>query len=126
MLYDKKWDVQTSTAPVFGRRWHSWSHLDIRPVLWSLRNRPNDWEQTEFTLRHKQSNHEFWIANGFWFYALYSTDSCSCQRVRGGSFSLIQKIQFSFARRTVARIDRARRSAELATINRQFTEHFVG
>lgn len=125
MLYDSKWDKKDSVAPVFGRRWHSFSRLDIRPVLWSLRNRPEEWEQTEFTLDHVPSKHRFWTANGFWFYSLYEANGCSCQKVRHGSFSFIQKIQFAFARRTVARADRFKRNAELAAINTHFAEHFV-
>lgn len=125
MLYDPKWNTETVPAPTFGRRWHSWSRLDIRPVLWSLRNRPEEWQQTEFTLLHKPSRHEFWTANGFFFYALYRADGCSCTRARGGAFSLIQKFQFGAARRRVARMERARMSAELIGINAQFAGHFL-
>ncbi len=126
MLYDPKWNTDAQTAiPTFSsRRWHSRSRLDIRPVLWSLRNRPQDWQQDEFALLHKPSKHEFWTANGFWFYALYRAH-CSCTRSGYGSFSFIQKIQFSFARRVVARMECARMSAELAEINGQFAAHFV-
>jgi hypothetical protein len=125
MLYDTKWNAKdTKSPPMFGRRWHSFSRLDIRPVLWSLRNRPEEWEQNEFTIVHKPSKHEFWIANGFWFYSLYRAD-CSCTKAAGGKFSYIQKVQFSFARRAVAALERARRNAELAQINVQFAEHFT-
>lgn len=126
MLYDTKWDAKVAQSPVFGPRWHSHSRLDIRPVLWSLRNRPEEWSQTEYTLRHDPSGHEFWIANGFWFYGLYgSDDNCSCTKVRGGAFSFIQKVQFAFSRRRVAAIDRERVSARLAKINDQFRDHFT-
>lgn len=50
--------VPTKPAtPVFGPRWHSRSRLDIRPVLWSLRNRPEEWQQGEYTLIHAPSKH---------------------------------------------------------------------
>lgn len=125
MLYDQKWDARESKpAPVFGRRWHSFSRLDIRPVLWSLRNRPEEWEQSEYRLTHTPSQHTFWIGNGFWFYSLHDAN-CSCTQVSGGKFSFIQKIQFSFARRRVSEIQRSLRSAQLAKINAQFSEHFM-
>lgn len=116
-------DSYEAKMPVFGARWHSWSRLDIRPVLWSLRNRPEEWEQLKYRLVHKPSNHQFWTANGLFFYSLHDAN-CSCTKVRGGGFSLIQKLQFAFARRHVLAIARRQASAELAQINAHFTEHF--
>lgn len=126
MLYDPKWKSETAQAPTFGRRWHSWSRIDIRPVLWSLRNRPEEWHQDGYTLVHKPSKHGFWTGNGFWFYGLYDSNNCSCtSRPSHGRFSLIQKFQFGLARRTVARLERTRANAELVGINSQFAEHFL-
>lgn len=126
MLLDPKWQKsaqQIAEIPRFGRRWHSWSRLDIRPVLWSLRNRPGEWEQGEYTLTHRPSKHEFWTANGFLFYSLYRTEGCSCQSVRYGKFSLIQKFQFSMAR--IGWRWRNPQSPRMAEINAQFAEHFI-
>lgn len=108
------------------RRWHSRDRLDIRPVLWSLRNRPEDWKADgHYTLDHKPSHHEFWIANGFFFYSLYRTDDCSCHLTREGSFSLIQKVQFGRACAAWRRWNRTNENSALAEVNRQFANHFI-
>ena len=42
--------------PVFKWRWwYSDKCLDIRPVLWSLRNHPEEWEMNEKGTRLKQT-----------------------------------------------------------------------
>src|SRR5262245_46164259 len=88
------------TLPAFKRRWwHSARRLDARPVVWSLRNRPQDWEwaHREYTIRHKPSDHVFWVANGPGFYALYEAN-CSCtSRSDRGRFQRLQQWTCHFA-----------------------------
>lgn len=121
-------DKPKAALPVFGRRLHSRNRLDIRPVLWSLKNRPEEWVEDRFTITHKPSKHEFWTGNGYFFYGLYSTGErhCSCQAVEGGRFSLIQKAQFAWALmrwRWTYGANLAR--AELGRTNEQFANHFI-
>lgn len=52
--------------PTFEPRWwHKPGRLDARPVMWSLRNRPDEWEPADrppvWLLRHKPSGHVFHI-----------------------------------------------------------------
>ena len=67
--------------PTFPHRWwRSQNRLDIRPVLWSLRNMPQDWSIDQHTITHNPSKHEFWISNGFFFYALYRANGVTMPR----------------------------------------------
>lgn len=117
--------------PVFGPRWHSFSRLDIRPVLWSLKNHPEEWVEDRYVIRHKPSNHEFWIANGLFFHRLYDSHGCSCQSNGVGSFSLIQKVQFRFALVRWRMSALGGRAAKIAAANAasrvdaQFAKHFI-
>lgn len=116
----------TPAMPVFKPRWwRSKTRLDIRPVLWSLRNRPEEWRQDEYTIVHMPSRHEFWTANGFFAYSLYRSNGCSCQRARGGGFSLLQKFEFSAAWSKWIYWDRSRQAATASEINAQFAAHFL-
>jgi hypothetical protein len=116
----------TPTMPVFEPRWwRSKTRLDIRPVLWSLRNRPEEWTQTEYTIMHVPSQHEFWTANGFFSYSLYRAGGCSCTRARGGGFSLLQKFEFSAALSKWTYWDRSRQAAAATGVNVQFAAHFL-
>ncbi len=102
--------------------WHSRNRLDIRPVLWSLRNRPQEWRRGNYTLDHIPSGHRFWIANGFFHYSLYEANGCSCRRENhDGHFSLIQKIEFGAAYKAW----RKSREPDRAQINAQFASHFI-
>lgn len=77
--------VEAPALPTFVPRWwHRRDRLDARPVAWSLRNRPQDWEwRTEdTTIVHKPSKHVFWVGNGPMSYRLYDAD-CSCTTTRG-------------------------------------------
>ena len=106
--------------------------LDVRPVCWSMRNHPQDWQFTEFTLRHRPSGHDFWIASGFSYYRLYEA-RCSCMSVGNGRFSVRQKLMFHRAMRTLQKLQRetpsdikARERKRIADINAHFMTHFTG
>ena len=121
-------DRAPATVPVFTKRpWHSRNHLDIRPVLWSLRNRPQDWNigSGHYTIDHTPSQHEFWIANGFFFYGLYNANGCSCNHGGEGSFSLIQKFQFGSALRAWRRSQQSAVQERRDQVNAQFSSHFI-
>lgn len=116
--------------PTSGDRcwWQPKTGLDIRPVLWSLRNRPNEWtyDRGRYCIEHKPSRHEFWISNGFWFYRLYEAHGCSCKSDARGSFSFLQKIAFDRAYNHWKRNHAdAIRAKEAAKINEQFRQHFL-
>ena len=118
--------AKSDEPPTFTKRpWHSRGRLDIRPVLWSLRNRPQDWRADHYTLTHVPSAHKFWIANGFFFYGLWASNGCSCQREREGAFSIIQKFQFGAARRAWARATWAAAQGDRDQVNAQFASHFI-
>jgi hypothetical protein len=88
----------TDGLPTFRKLpWFRANRLDARPVAWSLRNRPEDWEweHEDYTIKHKPSNHVFWIANGWGFYALYEAN-CSCMSTRG-KFQRFQQFMFGRA-----------------------------
>lgn len=79
----KKQEVTESILPCFKSRWwYRRDKLDARPVAWSLRNRPQDWEwqTTRLKLRHIPSKHVFWTGVGGCF--LYDAN-CGCSHTRG-------------------------------------------
>lgn len=136
MLLDPKWNDTLAaiekTPPQFGPQpWHSRGYLDARPVIWSLRNRPEQWERRNVTgyddnyciMYHKPSRHSFYETG----WGLQSA-SCSCtgHPARGGRFSFAQRWQVRAAFRHWRRTwGRQQRLAEISKINEQFTAHFV-
>lgn len=131
MLYDPKWQNSAASEmvpsvpekpelPTFKRRW--WfkrDRLDARPVIWSLYNRPDDWEQTsQYRLTHKPSRHVFWVGNGYGFYGLYEAN-CSCLSTSNrGRFQPFQQRAFHRAFLTW-RTPQLRENAD------HFAAHFV-
>lgn len=115
--------AEPPALPTFKPRWwHNRNRLDARPVMWSLRNRPDDWEwrNEPHTLRHKPSKHIFWVANGPGFYHLYETDGCSClSSSNRGKFQRFQQIKFWHAFRCW------RRHQPPPVDQQQFAAHFV-
>lgn len=112
--------AEQPSVPVFPKRWwHSRKRLDIRPVLWSLRNRPGEWSVGEYRLLHVPSKHEFWIANGRGSYRLYHAD-CSCSSANR-RFSFLQQFLFHSAFRDWQRLTRL----DQDDINKQFASHFI-
>lgn len=86
-------------APTFKERWwHSKSRIDIRPVVWSIRNRPDDWELSDYCFVHTPTRCSFWIANGKSQYKLYrAPELWSDTDPPFGKLSFIQRWQFSEA-----------------------------
>lgn len=87
--------------PMFKPRpWYRADRLDARPVIWSIYHNPQEWEWGEsygrYTIRHKPSQHSFWIANGYGFYRLYDSVGCSCIRTER-SFQRFQQGPFGRA-----------------------------
>lgn len=116
--------VAIEALPLFKPR-RNQRRLDLRPVAWSLRNRPDEWEwlgSSNYRIVHKPSAHQFWVANGITFYDLYHAD-CSCtSRVnrRHRKPSIADRLRFHFAFKGWER-----RADETAAINRQFAAHFI-
>ena len=98
-------EQQEPGLPIFKRRrWFKDNRLDARPVAWSLRNRPEDWEYPADSRRrliHKPSKHEFWVSkwnvDGYGFYRLLEAN-CSCMsRSERGKFQPFQQGLFGRA-----------------------------
>ncbi len=83
------------------RWWYDLRKLDARPVIWSLKNRPQDWRYDRYprpiTIIHTPSNHEFWITMGSSY--LYRTDGCGCQRSKEQKFQKGQHFRLRWALR---------------------------
>lgn len=103
------------------------ARLDIRPVVWSLLNKPEDWKwgYNNYTIYHVKSNHQFWVTSGP--YRLYGADHCSCQQVADGTgFSIAQRYKFGVAFRAWKRWERTQRVVpRVEAINKEFRQHFV-
>lgn len=99
------------------------SRLDLRPVAWSLRNRPEEWRPSSpgITIEHVPSGHVFWVGNGIAYYDLHSADRCSCTSVISRPL-LRDRLRFHFAYREWLGQQEA---ARMANINRQFATHFL-
>jgi hypothetical protein len=102
------------------RRWSK--RLDFRPAIWSLRNHPEDWiwDHKSYTIKHKPSNHNFWVGEGFFFHQLCDT-RCSCSSDARSSPPLWDKLRFNLAFRAWRRSQ----TADIEDINRQFASHFL-
>lgn len=101
------------------------SRLDFRPVIWSLRNRPDEWEwgHGHYCIVHKPSRHEIWVSSGLEYYNLYNAGGCSCTRL-----STRTKPSWWDRRRFHSAFKAWRRShgqTDSAAINRQFAAHFI-
>lgn len=77
----------THALPTFEPRWwHSANKLDARPMIWSLYNRPQDWEFIPVGypfFRHKPSGHSFYASrmdspSPIAKYRLANSEGCSC------------------------------------------------
>ena len=126
MLYDTKWDTKVDTLPTFKPRWwYSPDRLDARPVMWYLRNRPEEWEPADnrpyWFLRHKPSRHTFRIAGPAIGLASANCD-CSSRSDRG-RFQVFQNIAFRAAVRTWMR--QHERALRPPIDHEQFAAHFV-
>ena len=93
----KKTDTQEEKLPEFKPRWwYSPDRLDARPVVWSLKNRPHEWNwrnyaldgspptYSDMMLTHVPSQHHFWIGSAPYHYPRLDDDTiCSCATLSG-------------------------------------------
>jgi hypothetical protein len=97
-----KSDADTTPAlPTFKPRWwYEPDRLDARPVIWSLRNRPQEWEALHrgifLRVRHKPSGHAF-VAD-ICDTGLEDGNRCGCARSTG-KFQIFQNWAFRRAAR---------------------------
>lgn len=114
-------EVEDKHIPTFKPRWwYSRDALDLRPVIWSLENHPEEWRWDRETSRliHIPSKHEF--ADHTWSYiggTLRSSAGCSCISSRheyqiGHRAALVKAMRAFAEKRTPA-------------VNDQFRSHFV-
>lgn len=120
-----------STTPPAMPEWQSLRYskkqrLDIRPVLWSLRNKPQDWEwqRGRDTIGHIPSGHSFWVYS--MDYHLHNSTQCSCTQAREGRFSFIQRRQFGRAFASWRRWQKKQfATPRIEAINKEFRQHFI-
>lgn len=118
-------EAKSAPLPTFVRRpWYNPHRVDARPVIWSLRNRPEDWKYTwathrNLTLTHKPSGHKLW-ASGVMGYKIDS-DSCSCT---GRAWQFLQFFAMGRAVRAWKRWE-AKNNPEHHQLAEQFSAHFI-
>ena len=105
--------------PSFNPRWwYRSDRLDARPVIWSLKNRPEDWEQGEYPwlIRHHPTGHVFSMIP----VRLVGPEDCSCvHRSNQGRFQLFQC--FALERAIWRKLHPPRPPID----HEQFSAHFV-
>lgn len=79
--------------------WYDLKKLDGRPIIWSLKNRPDDWsiDSGNCVLTHKPSDHQFWVYMGQFY--LWHTPGCGCQRGTDTYFQRGQHFRLRWALR---------------------------
>jgi hypothetical protein len=113
--------------PTFTRKWYHRFKLDIRPVCWSLRNRPEEWERQVVNrnlimFTHTPSSHYFYTDGSHTGVRLRQETRCGCTAY-ANDFTAVQRLQFCLAADDWWR---QRRQAELNKTRKHFEEHFVG
>lgn len=121
-------EVTRAVMPVFKRRWWQGKKLDHRPVVWSLRERPEEWRidmsGNQMTQAfHRPSTHSFRLDMGPWV-KLYSSNECSCQRF-ARSFTLIGSFRVWGAAYDLAHRNDPPKPNPV-DVHRQFCGHFSG
>lgn len=106
-------DAPKPTMPTFKWKWwYSSDRLDARSVIWSLENRPEEWEMPSYSsisVQHKPSAHRFSIYGGM------SADcGCSQLRFQWGQRKRLGKAVTAFIRR------------QNTITQHQFQNHFLG
>lgn len=93
--------IKPSEPPTFEPKWYFEKYrLDARPVMWSLKNRPDDWEYAfgdSRYLKHKPSGHVFSLA--FDAVGLFDSNRCGCGTAIKGQFQMFQTGKFRKAAR---------------------------
>lgn len=105
-------DAPKPTMPIFKRKWwYLADRLDARPVIWSLENKPEDWEAPAFTgsVRHKPSDH-FYTSSG----TMFANCDCSHYGFQWGQQRRLARAVMAFIRR------------QTAITQHQFQNHFLG
>jgi hypothetical protein len=115
------------SLPIFTRKWYHRFKLDIRPVCWSLRNRPEEWERQEVNgnlimFTHKPSSHYFYTNRFHEGVRLRQETRCGCTAY-ANDFTALQRWQFSLAANDWWQL---RQQVELIETRKHFEEHFVG
>jgi len=111
--------------PTFEWKWwfKKYGRLDARPIIWSLYNKPQDWERVApindypQRLRHKPSNHQFYFDTSFITQMYLVQANCGCVN-QGKKFQRFQK-------RALKRAVNDWRAKDAAPIHKQFYSHFV-
>ena len=131
-------DAPAPQPPVFKRRWWYSDHKhDGRPVLWSIENRPQDWEALDHQLapiqpntdrdayyfRHKPSKHVFRVFPYGRGFSLDDSTRCGCSHSSDFQWFHAGALRRAYHKWTVAHgIDSASRHRRGAA---RFQSHFV-
>lgn len=92
--------------PTFKARWwHRHNRIDVRPVIWSLINKPQDWKLSRpyyywrgHIITHVTTRHDFRVGKTPFSCRMDDTTRCECQRQsNGGRFQPFQKLAFWMA-----------------------------
>lgn len=107
-------DAPKPTMPEFKKKWwHRSDRLDVRPVIWSMENRPEEWERygsvSAISVQHKPSNHVFNI-----YGRMHTTCGCSQLLFQWGQTKRLGKAVTAFIRR------------QTVITQHQFRNHFLG
>lgn len=121
-----KVEAKPDQLPTFKPRWWYRPHrLDARPVIWSLKNRPEEWEYDShppYWVQHIPSGHRFWIATFSGPAHLVSASGCGClQRSNRGRLQLFQSYAL---KRAAHQMIRARETPPPVDHD-HFAAHFV-
>lgn len=118
--------------PVFKPRfWWSPDRLDVRPVLWSMRNKPEDWAVQRLPrprfdggwMLHTPSQHSFQVG-GFWAgdrAGLRNSRNCGCSQ-SSKKFHTGQAHRFN---RMAWKFFRAEGARQGVAVAKEFHSHFV-
>lgn len=112
-------DTALPEMPVVFKPRRNQHRLDYRPVAWSLRNRPGEWQwrTLEITIEHIPSGHIFWIGAD----AIYLFDAdCSCRPASRVRPTLADRIRLRRALRDWRKSQRI-----TPEVNAQFAAHFI-
>lgn len=121
--YDTTSKQTMHSLPVFKRRWWHTYTLDIRPVCWSLRNHPEEWEIYDpFLIKHNPSNHVFYNSSTMTFPKLYGLCEADCSCYSSKKLTFIQKRQICSALKFWNNWSTNRTQP---AIDKQFYSHFV-
>lgn len=117
-------EMKPALPAVFKPRWwYSEERLDARAVIWSLRNRPQEWKYTyesrDMKITHVPSNHEVWIS----WYMDYRLEARHCGCSSRGAWQLFQTLAVGRAIRAWRRWERKQRGPD--PIHAQFQSHFI-